>query len=226
MNIELTPCIHRIKYDASKRKPSKARQTRLLLSARLKIMLADLGLTPESAGKMLHIHPRTVRYWISGKTLIPYSAYRLLRILTGAELPCNGWDGWHMHSGQLWSPEGHGFKPNDSSWWGLLVRQARCFKTMADRETQLRLLAIRAGDGVTATAGASIAGAGGVGATSPTDAVGRAAKPTGPNLLIEHFRTSNYKSTPSSLGKPLFSYAIKGIANVSHREISDKRGQS
>ena len=50
-------------------------------------MLADLGLTPESAGKMLHVNPRTVRYWISGKTLIPYSAYRLLRILTGAELP-------------------------------------------------------------------------------------------------------------------------------------------
>ena len=109
-------------------------------------MLADLGLTPETAGKMLHVNPRTVRYWISGKTLIPYSAYRLLRILTGAELPCNGWDGWHMHSGQLWTPEGHGFKPNDSSWWGLLVRQARCFKTLADRETKLRLLAIRAGD--------------------------------------------------------------------------------
>jgi len=97
-------------------------------------MLADLGLTPDTAGKMLHVHPRTVRYWISGKTLIPYSAYRLLRILTGSELPCSGWDGWHMHSGMLWSPEGYGFKPNDSSWWSLLVRQARSFKTMYDRE--------------------------------------------------------------------------------------------
>ena len=219
MNIKLTPCIHRIKYDAAKRKPSKARQTRLLLSARLKIMLADLGLTPESTGKMLHVHPRTVRYWISGKTLIPYSAYRLLRILTGAELPCNGWDGWHMHSGQLWSPEGHGFKPTDSSWWSLLVRQARCFKTMADREAQLRLLAIRAGDGVTATAAASIAGAGGVGATSPTDAVGRAAKPTGPNLLIEHFRKSWSGATPVSLGKRPFPYAINYVANISPSEI-------
>lgn len=127
-----------MKYDSAKGKPSKARQTRLLLSARLKIMLADLGLTPESAGKMLHVNPRTVRYWISGKTLIPYSAYRLLRILTGSELPCNGWDGWHMHSGKLWSPEGHAFMPNDSSWWGLLVRQARGFKTLYDRETMLR----------------------------------------------------------------------------------------
>lgn len=219
MNNKLTPCIHRIKYDASKRKPSKARQTRLLLSARLKIMLSDLGLTPETAGKMLHVNPRTVRYWISGKTLIPYSAYRLLRILTGAELPCNGWDGWHMHSGQLWSPEGHGFKPNDSSWWSLLVRQARCFKIMSDRETQLRLLAIRAGDGVTATAGPSNAGAGGVGATSPADAVGRAAQPTGPNLLIDHFRTQRYAEGSFSLGKRPFPYAINYRANISPSEI-------
>lgn len=49
-----------------------------MLSARLKIMLADLALTPETAGKMLHVTPRTVRYWISGKTTIPYAAHRLL----------------------------------------------------------------------------------------------------------------------------------------------------
>jgi len=100
-------------------------------------MLADLALTPELAGKMLHVTPRTVRYWISGKTTIPYAAYRLLRILTGAELPCNGWDGWHMHSGKLWSPEGFGFLPKESSWWSLLVRQARSFGVMYDRHRQL-----------------------------------------------------------------------------------------
>jgi hypothetical protein len=54
--------IHRIKYEGAKRKPSKARQTRLLLASRLKIMLTDLGLNPDNAGKMLHVHPRTVRY--------------------------------------------------------------------------------------------------------------------------------------------------------------------
>ena len=117
--------IHRIKYKKAKGQPSKARQTREILSARLKIMLADLGLTAETAAQMLHVTPRTVRYWISGKVLVPYAAYRLLRILTGAELPANGWDGWHMHSGKLWTPEGHGFIPSDSSWWGLMVRQDR-----------------------------------------------------------------------------------------------------
>jgi len=122
----------------------------MLLGSRLKVMMADLGLTPESAAQALHVSPRTVRYWISGKTLVPYAAYRLLRIMAGAELPSPGWDGWHMHSGKLWSPEGHGFLPSDSSWWGLLVRKARLFKELYDRETQLTYLLARAGRAPTA----------------------------------------------------------------------------
>lgn len=179
-----------------------------MLSARLKVMLADLALTPETTGKMLHVHPRTVRYWISGKVRVPYASYRLLRILTGAELPCSGWDGWHMHSGMLWSPEGHGFKPDDSSWWGLLVRQARMFKLLYDRQTQFRLLAIRAGDGVAAAAGSALACPAGVAATSPDGAAGRAAKPSGLDLSNKHFRTHNKKNSPSSLVNP----AIKNVA--------------
>jgi hypothetical protein len=152
---------------------------------------------------MLHVHPRTVRYWISGKTLIPYSAYRLLRILTGSELPCSGWDGWHMHSGKLWSPEGHGFLPNDSSWWGLLVRQARSFKTMYDREALLKQLAIRAGDGVTATGGASSAGTPAAGALPPLSGVvqpvGKGGNPVTPPFFPENRTISGfcYKFKPS-----------------------------
>ena len=162
-------------------------------------MLADLGLTPETAGKMLHVNPRTVRYWISGKTLIPYSAYRLLRILTGAELPANGWDGWHMHSGQLWSPEGHGFKPNDSSWWGLLVRQARCFKTLADRETQLRLMSIRAGDGLAATREDAPASARGGVIAEPENRNGPVTRSFFP--LERNFSAFCYKFSPSMSGR-------------------------
>lgn len=106
----------------------------MLQGARLKVMLADLGLTPDTAAQALHVTPRTVRHWISGKTQTPYAAHRLLRILTGAELPCPGWDGWHMHSGKLWSPEGYGFLPSDSGWWGLLVRKARGFQTLYCRD--------------------------------------------------------------------------------------------
>lgn len=135
-----------MKYDKRKTTPRKSRENCALLGSRFKILLADAGLTPESAGKLLHVTPRTIRYWISGKVRVPYAAYKLVRIMRLFELPCKGWDGWHMHSGKLWSPEGFGFVPADSSWWGLLVRQARGFKTLYDRETLLRDLSIRAGD--------------------------------------------------------------------------------
>ena len=161
---------------------------------RLKIMLADLGLTPESAGKILHVAPRTVRYWISGKTLVPYAAYRLLRILAGAELPSSGWDGWHMHSGKLWSPEGYGFEPHDSSWWGLLVRKARLFKQLYDRDRELSRLMAMTGGSIAGGSGAGrgpacgeVPGAGGGGAASyPTGNAGRAAQPPGLDLSNKH----------------------------------------
>lgn len=57
-----------------------------------------------------------------------------------------------MHSGKLWTPEGFAFEPQDGAWWGLIVRQARCFKaTYAElgqvrREAEeLRQLAVLAG---------------------------------------------------------------------------------
>lgn len=153
---------------------------------RLKIMLADLGLTPESAGKILHVAPRTVRYWISGKTQAPYAAYRLLRIMTGAELPSPGWDGWHMHSGKLWSPEGHGFLPSDSSWWGLLVRKARLFKELYDRETQLTYLLARAGRAPTAGEPGPTGAGSSRAASYPTGDAGRAAQPPGLNLFLRN----------------------------------------
>ena len=161
---------------------------------RLKIMLADLGLNPDSAGKILHVAPRTVRYWISGKTQAPYAAYRLLRIMTGAELPSPGWDGWHMHSGRLWSPEGHGFLPSDSSWWGLLVRKARLFKELYDRETQLTYLLARAGRAPTAGEPAPPGAGASRTASYPTGKAGRAAQPPGLNLFLRHFNAHSPKT--------------------------------
>ena len=154
-------------------------------------MLADAGLNPEQAGKRLHVTPRTIRYWISGKVLVPYAAYKLVRIMRLFELPCEGWQGWHMHSGRLWSPEGYAFLPHDANWWSLLVRRADGFGRQYDRANQLAVVLQRlqgTGDAAETTHAASIAGAGGGAAASPSDEVGRAAKPTGPNLLLSHFR--------------------------------------
>jgi hypothetical protein len=115
----------------------KIKQDRALLGARFKILLNAAGLKPEAAGKLLHVTPRTIRYWISGKVLVPYAAYKLVRILRLFELPGEGWRGWHMHSGRLWTPEGYGFNPADSDWWGLLVRRADGFGRQYDRANQL-----------------------------------------------------------------------------------------
>jgi hypothetical protein len=159
---------------------------RATLGERFKILLLDAGLTPEQAGKELHVTPRTIRYWISGKVLVPYAAFRLIRILRMYELPQPGWDGWCMHSGRLWSPEGFSFKPHDANWWHLLVRRADGFERQYKRANDLErtLQHLQGTDDVAAaTVAASSAGADGGAATSPTAAGGRAAKPTGPNLF-------------------------------------------
>lgn len=186
-----------------------------MLSARLKVMLADLGLTPESAAHVLHVTPRTVRHWISGKSTIPYAAYRLLRIMGRWELPMAGWDGWHMHSGKLWSPEGHAFDPHDSNWWSLLVRQARCFRTLYQRasafDQALMLLGAQglqasaaqpvAGGALGAGQGAAFGAAGPRPARHPDGAAGRAPEAAGLDLSLRHFGTQ-IKGIEDSRGLP------------------------
>ena len=110
-----------------------------MLSNRFKRLCGDAGLSIDQAAKMLHVTPRTIRYWFAGKVAVPYAAYKLVRVLRWFELPGKPWAGWHMHSGKLWTPEGHGFTPDDQNWWSLLVRQARSFKTLYRDNAQLRL---------------------------------------------------------------------------------------
>ncbi len=125
---------------------------------------------------------------------MPYAAYKLVRVMRLFELPCEGWQGWHMHSGKLWTPEGFGFTPDCQSWWSLLVRQARLFRVMADRERQLDVAMQRMRDGGTPqlcnpTGCASALEGGTAAPVNPAAEGGRAAEPTVPNLLLEHFRT-------------------------------------
>lgn len=188
-----------MKYDKRKTTPRKTRENRALLGSRFKILLADAGLTPESAGKLLYVTPRTIRYWISGKVTVPYAAYKLVRVMRLFELPCEGWQGWHMHSGKLWTPEGFGFTPDCQSWWSLLVRQARLFRDMAQRERQLDIAMQSTLHGsVRMTQAGHVAEAkpasGPVASDAPSGAAGRAAKPTGLNLSCKHFRTENYQN--------------------------------
>ncbi|NMM09806.1 MAG: hypothetical protein HHJ16_05980 [Polaromonas sp.] len=161
-----------------------------MLSSRFKVLCADAGLSIEEAAKLLHVTPRTIRYWFSGKVGVPYAAYKLVRVLRWFELPGREWHGWHFHGGKLWTPEGHSFEPHDATWWSLLVRQARNFKVLYQRNGQLlQALGVH---GMAAPVGAGDASASPepLGAVVPGSAATAADRREAPgsNLFIEHFR--------------------------------------
>ncbi len=101
-------------------------------------MCSGAGFNLADVAQLLHVSPRTVHNWFSGACAVPYSSWRLIRILGRYELPDKSWAGWLMHSGKLWTPEGHPIEPRDGAWWSLLVRQARSFRTQYSENTQLR----------------------------------------------------------------------------------------
>lgn len=81
-----------------------------------------------AAAKLLRVTEKTLHNWETGKTRIPYAAYKLMRIMRGGELPGVGdsWAGWQFTWNEvLISPEGHRFKPHEFSWLHLLIEQAK-----------------------------------------------------------------------------------------------------
>lgn len=105
------------------------------LAKRFRGMLADLGLKPAQAAKMLHVSLRTVHNWTSGTHQIPVMAYKLLRLLRYMELPGKSWEGWHFSRGMLITPEGREISGHDSSWWSLLIRRSHGFTELYQRQT-------------------------------------------------------------------------------------------
>lgn len=85
---------------------------------------------------MLRVSLRTLQNWLSGRHQVPYSVYKLLRMMRLTELPGQAWAGWHFSRGQLITPEGRSISSRDSSWWSLLVRQAHGFGELY-RELQM-----------------------------------------------------------------------------------------
>lgn len=103
--------------------PDKFRETRLL--ARL---------TQQQAASLLHVTERTVRHWESGEAAIPYAAYKLLRILTGYDLPGPAWAGWSIRGDTLWSPSGRGFTAAHLGYMWLTFAMARNWQEQVLRE--------------------------------------------------------------------------------------------
>ncbi|MES3010965.1 MAG: VC1465 family Xer recombination activation factor [Pseudomonadota bacterium] len=173
-----------------------------MLSSRFKILVLDSGLSVDAVANELHVTPRTVYAWLSGKTTIPYAAYRLLRILARFEFPDPKWRGWHMHSGKLWTPEGHGFEPGDSSWWSLLVRQARCFRAAYQRSGDLERAIMELGATARTPISQAVMPAAGMAPDAPGEpATHGAAAPAAANLFLAHFRPLDGQKAPVSLVK-------------------------
>lgn len=63
--------------------PDKLRETRILS-----------GFSKKEAADMFHVTYRTWHNWESGRVQVPYAAFKLLRILTGYELPGEAWRGF------------------------------------------------------------------------------------------------------------------------------------
>lgn len=86
-------------------------------------------LSVDAAAKLLHVTPRTVHNWETGAHVIPYAAYKLMRIMRGFELPGDAWKGWRLNWNEvLVSPEGHRFRPEEFDWLHLLIEQAKYWR--------------------------------------------------------------------------------------------------
>lgn len=98
----------------------------------------SLGLAPCDVAQLLHVSLRTVHNWRAGVHPVPYTAFKLVRVLCYYELPFPGWKGWRFVGGKLVSPEGHTFVGTDSSWWSHLVRKAELFTQLYQECWSLR----------------------------------------------------------------------------------------
>jgi Phage protein len=95
-----------------------------------KALYASLGFNASEVAKLLHVTPRSVHNWTSGAVPVPFMAVKLLRLMLRYELPGKAWQGWTLSAGKLYTPEGFELAPHEVSWWSLLVRQARQFRSM------------------------------------------------------------------------------------------------
>ncbi|QOY21965.1 hypothetical protein FYK61_11455 [Xanthomonas citri] len=123
--------------DGVTRHPNRQLLRRLDRAKRFQDDRYRLRLTHLTLGKLLDVSVRTVQNWESGKTRIPHSAFKLVRLLaSGKHLDGPAWKGFHVRGDTLISPEGHTFPAADLAWWSLLFRQAEAFRTLSRQKRQ------------------------------------------------------------------------------------------
>lgn len=121
--------------------PGNGPRRRVLTAFRFREARLSCLISQAEAAMLLRVTLRTLQNWEAGKTRVPYAAYRLLRIMRNGELPGRQWAGWRLWGGKLYTPEGRWVEPWESSWWSLLVLQARAFRDLMARQAAERVAA-------------------------------------------------------------------------------------
>jgi DNA-binding XRE family transcriptional regulator len=70
-------------------------------------------LKTKEAAELLDVNHRTLLNWEKGKSRIPYTAYRILKLKVGYVFDDQHFGDWFVKGDTLWSPEGRGFKPDE-----------------------------------------------------------------------------------------------------------------
>lgn len=102
------------------------------------------ALTIGQAAKLLQVSDRTVRNWEAGRVGVPYSAFKLMRVIRGKELPDPSWAGWRVGNGRLWSPAGQHFDRSGLEYLWLVFQGYRAWRKDSEARSNWRQLCRKA----------------------------------------------------------------------------------
>jgi len=94
------------------------------------------GLKHEEVALLLGVTVKTVGNWEAGRNRIPYAAFKLLKVLTGYELPGDGWEGWSLGGNTLYSPDGRAFQAWELMQLEFVFTMARLWREAHDQRTK------------------------------------------------------------------------------------------
>jgi DNA-binding XRE family transcriptional regulator len=112
-------------------------------------------LTIQQASELLDVTKKTVLNWEQGKSPIPYTAYRVLKMKVGYVFNDEFFKDWFVKGDTFWSPEGRGFKPHELRYISNYFWMARQWLAEQQAQSQKRRMDLAAAPGQSSTALAS-----------------------------------------------------------------------
>ena len=89
--------------------------------------------------RLLDVTPKTIENWERGRTRIPYTAFRVLKLKVGYVFDDEYFGEWFTRDNILWSPEGRAFYAHELRYIGSYFWMAR--QWLAERQAQNQLKA-------------------------------------------------------------------------------------